>query len=293
MKREQSYPSKVLLLGEYTVLLGSNALAVPFHTFHGNWCDRPMQDTMKSLMLEWVVYLREKVKAFPVEFDIDDLEKELEDGLGFCSNIPVGYGLGSSGAITAAVWDRYGRDLSDMDQLLKVLSTMESFFHGKSSGLDPLVSLSNRPVLTGRKTTYPKQECWDAFGLKKHLFLWNSGEERRTSALVKRFTEDLQDPVYHLAVTRDLIPQNDNAINALLVNDTATFDKAWRRISELQIELFRNMIPGPVRKRWETGLEKGHYFFKLCGAGGGGFFLVYAPQTFPEDVKDQKELMPL
>ena len=73
----------------------------------------------------------------------------MKDGLYFDSSIPQGYGVGSSGALVAAIYDKYASDkitvLENLtrDKLLKlksIFSMMESFFHGKSSGLDPLNS---------------------------------------------------------------------------------------------------------------------------------------------------------
>jgi mevalonate kinase len=33
------------------------------------------------------------------------------------------------------------------------------------------------------------------------------------------------------------------------------------------------MIPEPVRKLWSEGLRRGSFTLKLCGSGGGGYFL--------------------
>ena len=36
------------------------------------------------------------------------------------------------------------------------------------------------------------------------------------------------------------------------------------------------MIPDDINKIWEKGLNEYQYSLKLCGAGGGGFFLGFA-----------------
>jgi len=74
----------------------------------------------------------------------------------FDSSIPQGYGVGSSGALVAAIYDTYAIDKIEAtetltrDKLLRlkeIFSLMESFFHGKSSGLDPLNSYLSIPIL--------------------------------------------------------------------------------------------------------------------------------------------------
>ena len=79
----------------------------------------------------------------------------------FDSSIPQGYGVGSSGALVASIYDQYAADkitiLENLtrDKLLNlkaIFSLMESFFHGKSSGLDPLNSYLSLPILINSKT---------------------------------------------------------------------------------------------------------------------------------------------
>ena len=84
-----------------------------------------------------------------VTFDLEALNKDVADGMYFDSSIPQGYGVGSSGALVAAIYDKYTIEkitvLENLtrEKLLKlktIFGKMESFFHGKSSGLDPLNS---------------------------------------------------------------------------------------------------------------------------------------------------------
>jgi len=35
------------------------------------------------------------------------------------------------------------------------------------------------------------------------------------------------------------------------------------------------MIPADIKPLWQKGLEDDSYYFKLSGAGGGGYFLVH------------------
>lgn len=287
------YPAKILLLGEYTVLLGGQALAVPFDTYEGHWCQERSMEAQLPMFRDWIRYLNSVAGLSGVRLDLPGFLIEIENGLRFCSNIPVGYGLGSSGALTAAVLDRFGRTPSDPGRLKAALGVMESFFHGKSSGLDPMVSFLAKPVLTSKETRLLPEEVWIGFTMRDRLFLWNSEATRQTAPLVRAFTEDLQDPVFHQRIKGELIPATEGAIQAMIGKDEEAFIDSWKKISTLQIELFEKMIPQTLRPIWKKGLEKGHYFFKLCGAGGGGFFLVYIPRAVSTGIPDNGKLKPL
>jgi len=71
--------------------------------------------------------------------DLTNLDAAIEKGLIFKSSIPLGYGLGSSGALTAAAFDKFYTDKNlDLPELKTLLARSENFLHGNSSGLDPL-----------------------------------------------------------------------------------------------------------------------------------------------------------
>src|SRR5699024_1889521 len=95
-----------------------------------------------------------------VAFDVEALQADIEKGLYFDSSIPQGYGIGSSGALVAAIYDKYATNkitiLENLtrDKLNKrkaIFGEMESFFHGQSSGLDPLNSYLSLPILINSK----------------------------------------------------------------------------------------------------------------------------------------------
>ena len=67
---------------------------------------------------------------------MDKLSKHIQKSLFFNSTVPAGYGLGSSAALTAAVFDSYTsvKKHSDLEDILEQLARMEDFFHKKSSG---------------------------------------------------------------------------------------------------------------------------------------------------------------
>ena len=47
------------------------------------------------------------LKTIDINLDLNSLDKHIEKGMYFDSSIPRGYGIGSSGALVAAVYDKY------------------------------------------------------------------------------------------------------------------------------------------------------------------------------------------
>ena len=97
----------------------------------------------------------------PCDLNLDKFKEELDQGLYFDSSIPQGFGIGSSGAIVAAIYDKYcgtnkidaNKQISNEDILVlkKIFSSLESYYHGTSSGLDPLICYLKIPVLIKSK----------------------------------------------------------------------------------------------------------------------------------------------
>ncbi|MEM9849977.1 MAG: mevalonate kinase, partial [Bacteroidota bacterium] len=139
------YPAKLILFGEYTVLLGGRALAMPLQQFKAYW-DRSVleTDTRISGFFEYLL-TNDSLKDL---FDAAKMKSDLGAGLVFQSDIPLGYGLGSSGALCAATYDTYALTKStDLHLLKKQLADMEAHFHGASSGTDPLICYLNQTLL--------------------------------------------------------------------------------------------------------------------------------------------------
>ena len=279
----RAFKSKILLFGEYTVILGSRALAAPFNLYYGFWEKVALRDEAEiasnqslSMFFQYLSALENSGK-FGKILDLKQLEKDIEEGLIFNSTIPSGYGLGSSGALCAAVYQTYCRVETyteiPMDKLRSMFALMENHFHGSSSGLDPLISYKERPILVGTdKGLHTTTLDWKKL-LPIRPFLLDTGISRQTSPLVGHFMERLEDEDYKIAIETKLLEYNDQAIDALISGNAESFTDAFRKISEFQFKYFKRMIPEQIIPVWEKGLESDLYFLKLCGAGGGGVML--------------------
>lgn len=265
------FPAKILLLGEYTILNGSKALALPYHQLCGKWSfdnnESEQRTSSRSSLLNFLE------KADLSQLDIERFKKDLESGLWFDSGIPQGYGLGSSGAVIAALFDRYGSPSSDTNENKKSLARLEDYFHGSSSGLDPLVSHIQKPLLIHSPN---EVEILEEQPQLDRFFLVNTGRPRQTGPLVNIYQEKMKDPQFKQGCAEILAKDVNFAIESVVKEDGANlFHHLWH-ISKFQWEYFPEMIPTKERGLWAQGIESGDYVLKLCGAGGGGFLLGYS-----------------
>ena len=149
---------------------------------------------------------------------------------------------------------------------------MESFFHGKSSGIDPLVSFLNYPVMI--KDDFIAIVDALPHRILDRFSLMDTGISRSTQLLVNWYKEKLKDKRFSSSM-QQLKNDVDNIIEAFLSNDTDSFEKLLFKISEIQLQSLNKLIPDHLEDFWKYGLQSGKYLTKICGAGGGGYLLVY------------------
>lgn len=270
---KKTYHSKVLLFGEYLILEQAKALAVPFSEFSGTWkilTDPENQNPYYEDFLRLIEFMN--TQGMNEFMKLEEFEQAISKGLCFDSTIKTGYGTGSSGAVVAGIYDQFLRKdkaTKDFTTIRARLSAIESFFHGNSSGLDPLVSYFGQALLvdtdkTVRKVEFTKTEL--------SYYLLDSGKSRSTQPLVEIFKKKKQSVAFLEDVLKPLTIISDNAIDQFLTNDTGLIDSILQ-ISKLQFEGFQEMILPAFKDIWKKGLDSNTFALKLCGAGGGGFYL--------------------
>lgn len=264
----KTFPAKVLLLGEYTILNGSKALALPYQYMEGFWSFENNGTVERDESRKSLFAFLENSGVDTI--NIDKMQQELEEGLWFDSTIPHGYGLGSSGAVIAAIYDRYGKPTGDFEKDAQALARLEDYFHGSSSGLDPFVSHIQKPLLIH---SFSNVEVLQSKPNLEGFFLLNTGKPRQTGPLVSIYQEKMKDPEFKQGCADILAKEVNFAIDAVIKNDPVNvFHHLWH-ISKFQWDFFPEMIPTKERALWTRGLDTGDYVLKLCGAGGGGFIL--------------------
>ena len=277
--------AKILLFGEYGIIENSQGLTLPYSFYKG--CFK-----FSALELEFEKKSNESLKKYweylaklelPEQFrlDLSALKKDIENGLFFDSNIPQGYGVGSSGALVAAIFDRYSVvqhkpeeiGKNELKELKKVFGELESFFHGKSSGIDPLICYMNLPILIENKENVGRVEIPEENEGKGAIFLIDSGVVGETGPMVQIFFEKLKNEGFRKTLKEEFIKYNNACIQSFLNKEMTPFFKNMKALSKWAYEHFRPMIPDNVFNAWKKGLDTNAYYLKLCGSGGGGYIL--------------------
>jgi len=304
----KNYPAKLLLFGEYTVLVGSRALAIPVPRWYGEWKQGEIVDSGLEKLASYI-----EKSSLRDDMRMEAFQNDIKSGLRFESAIPWGYGLGSSAALTAAIYDKYRvkrdaitskqdaiiperhthtlernankitKDGKVINEMIRELACIENYYHGHSSGLDPLVSYLNQPVLYENDTYYTIELNSD--DRTPQIFLINSGIERFTAPLVALFKSKLTDPEYVRGVINPLKGLVDQAIDHFLHGSWELFWNELHLISEMQFSRFKEMLPEPIASVWQGMNKNPNIYLKLCGAGGGGYFLGFARPGI--DVEDE------
>lgn len=294
--------SKILLFGEYGIIKDSKGLSIPYNFYNGalkmNGNGSEIAEKSNASLKRFAAHLEKLQQEQPelVTFDLERLNADVETGMYFDSSIPQGYGVGSSGALVAAVYDKYAQNkitvLENLtrEKLLKlkgIFGEMESFFHGKSSGLDPLNSYLSIPILINSKdsiepTGIPSQKA----GGKGAVFLLDSGVVGETAPMVQIFMENMKQEGFRNMLKDQFIKHTDACVEDFLKGDVKSLFSNLKQLSHVVLDNFKPMIPAQFHKLWKQGIDTNDYYLKLCGSGGGGYIL-----GFTEDIeKAQKAL---
>ncbi|QCE40559.1 mevalonate kinase [Psychroserpens sp. NJDZ02] len=295
--------SKILLFGEYGIIKDSKGLSIPYNFYNGalKTEENPSEEAQKSneSLQRFTEYLS-KIDNNLVVFDIELLRKDVNAGMYFDSSIPQGYGVGSSGALVAAIYDKYAQDkITVLENLTRekllslkaVFSEMESFFHGKSSGLDPLNSYLSLPILINSQenieaTGIPTQSS-DGLGA---VFLLDSGIIGETAPMVSIFMENMKQEGFRKMLKNQFIKHTDACVDDFLKGDIKSLFKNTKQLSKVVLNHFKPMIPTQFHELWKNGIESNDYYLKLCGSGGGGYILGFTPdiKKAEQALKDYK-----
>ena len=293
--------AKILLFGEYGIIRDSMGLSIPYSTYGGSFefaenageFESASQNALRNYLNH--LELLKAEKTLPCEMKLDAFKDDLAKGMYFNSSIPQGFGVGSSGALVAAVYNRYAINPSpkkanllpkEIADLKQILGKLESYFHGKSSGLDPLICYLQLPVLikSGNElgtVELPTQSLGNAA-----IFLINSGHPGSTQTMVEIFMENMKNDGFRKMLKNQFIKHNDACIKAFVKGELRSLFSHLKKLSQVLLDNFSPMIPENFHGLWKQGIESGDYYLKLCGSGGGGFIL-----GFTEDYSKVEEVL--
>jgi mevalonate kinase len=290
--------AKILLFGEYGIIKDSKGLAIPFNAYRGalkTSSDLSGKPKVSNQNLERFYKYLSSLETELVSFNLSSLKTDIENGMYFDSSIPQGYGVGSSGALVASIYDKYADNkitvLENLtrEKLLRlkgVFSLMESFFHGKSSGLDPLNSYLSLPILINSKTNIEPAGIPSQKQGKGAVFLLDSEQIGETEPMVNIFMNKMKNEGFRKMISEEFATTTDACIEDFLGGNVKSLFGNVKSLSKIVLKNFKPMIPDAFHKVWENGIKTNDYYLKLCGSGGGGYIL-----GFTEDYeKAQKSL---
>jgi len=284
MLKEALYHGKILLFGEYGIIQDSMGLSIPYNSYKGSLKFEEKTDywvDSNHSLQKFHDYLFEQ-EDLSNQLDLTKFNKDLKNGMHFDSSIPQGFGVGSSGAIVAAIYDTYAREKVEVEnspsndelvKLKKIFGAMESYFHGKSSGLDPLICYLNLPILIRSKEEMTAIGIPEESDGKGAIFLLNTGMKGKTAPLVTHFMERCKEEGFRNMIKSEFKKYNDAAIESFLNRDISPLLSNVKQLSRVVLDHFKPMIPKIFQELWKEGIESNLYYLKLCGSGGGGFIL--------------------
>jgi len=294
--------SKILLFGEYGIIKDSKGLSIPYNFYNGalkidthhTVATHKSNDSLRRFS----EYLENIQSENPdlVQFDLKALKTDIENGMYFDSSIPQGYGVGSSGALVAAIYDKYAINTitvlenltrEKLLQLKEIFAAMESFFHGKSSGLDPLNSYLSLPILIKSKDNIePAGIPSQTVDGKGAVFLLDSGSTGETAPMVQIFMENMKKEGFRSMLKDQFVKHTDACVDDFLKGDVKSLFGNIKQLSKVVLDNFKPMIPKEFHKLWKKGIDTNAYYLKLCGSGGGGYML-----GFTEDIEKARKAL--
>ena len=294
--------SKILLFGEYGIIKDSKGLSIPYNFYMGalktGAGDSAEAKSSNQSLQRFSHYLEVLQQREPnlVRFDLDTLKEDIAGGMYFDSTIPQGYGVGSSGALVASIYDKYAFDkitvLENLTrdkllQLKRIFGEMESFFHGKSSGLDPLNSYLSLPILINSKDDIePAGIPSQTLDGKGAVFLLDSGMVGETAPMISIFMENMKQEGFRNMLKDQFVKHTDACVEDFLKGDVKSLFGNVKQLSKTVLSHFKPMIPSKFHELWENGLKTNDYYLKLCGSGGGGYIL-----GFTEDIDKARKVL--
>ena len=288
--------AKILLFGEYGIIKDSKGLAIPFNSYKGalKSAENLSGEALKSnkSLRSFYQYLA-ALKTDLVVFDLEKLKTDIERGMYFDSSIPQGYGVGSSGALVASIYDQYAKDKitvlenltrNKLLQLKQTFSLMETFLPGHSSGLDPLNSYLSLPILINSKENIEPAGIPSQKEGKGAVFLLDSEQIGETEPMVNIFMNKMKNKGFRKMLNEEFVTYTDACIDDFLHGNVKSLFGNVKNLSKVVLANFKPMIPIAFHKVWEKGIQTNDYYLKLCGSGGGGYIL-----GFTEDYEKAKK----
>lgn len=286
MKAIAEAPCKVIIIGEHFVVHGAKALAAAVDRRTRVETQYSSKLEIRSNLLSSYSDSRIKYPIMRIAYKIaKDFNTKPRFYINITSNIPEGYGLGSSAstmvAVAASICKLIGANTTNED-LIRYAMIGESLIHGKPSGIDPTTCALGKLILF---RIGEKPEVLELSSDIELLVIF-SGIKRSTKRLIER-----------ISGVRGRLPNIFNELAKLvsMVSDTAS-----KNITQGDIMMLGKLMTlnhsvlsslgasnSNLDRIVDLSLSLGCYGAKLTGAGGGGSVIAVPPSGRGDQVLEQ------
>jgi D-glycero-alpha-D-manno-heptose-7-phosphate kinase len=210
-------------------------------------------------------------------------------------DLPARGGMGSSSAFTVgllhALYALTGRMVGkrelalesvylEQERLKETVGSQDQVL-AAYGGLNHIVFQTNGEIVV-TPVTIPGERMNE---LTSHLMLLYTGIRRTASAIADTYVRDLESRARELSAMRDLVSQSLALLNS--ARDIGGFGALLHEAWTLKRALGPSVSPPEVDDLYAEARRAGALGGKLTGAGGGGFFLVFAPPDRHAAIRDR------
>lgn len=286
--------SKLILIGEHSVVYGQPAIALPVTLLkttvtispirNGQYIENSESRRRLDLMGDEFEGIRQLILRLLAKFNSPRLTFSLE----IDSNIPQGRGLGASAAlataITRAFYDFFDQELTDKE-LLYYANFAETITHGHASGIDVATVNSEQPLW------FTKNVPTDPFelNLSGFLVIGDTGIKGYTSQAIsivqEKLREEKEEAESEIQILGELARDSKNFLtNNKLEALGKVMNKAHDTLCHLGVSHPRlNLLV-------ETAMKNGALGAKLTGSGLGGVMVALA-ETEKQAIRISQNLL--
>lgn len=272
--------SKLILIGEHSVVYGQPAIALPFPLI-GVECSveyQPGDIYLKSDLYEGPIdeapHLLLGIIS-TIKHTLNELELPYKNLLiEVKSTIPPGKGLGSSAAVATALVKSlfaYAQKQCTEAQVLQFANISEKYAHGSPSGIDSLTVNSEKPVWYQRERPIDYIETKGEF----HFVVADSGRGADTKTAVGTVRELMKSAPQKIEKTMNHLGDITHQVRESLENSSKQM--LGYLLNEAQKELVTLGVSDfGLNKLIKLALDEGALGAKLTGAGNGGCIIALA-----------------